>query len=662
MSNASTVIGINSPYAGVYTNTNPREQYRHVLPGSNQQSMGDRMVPLSHKGMDTLAYKSFEASHDTYLSVTGMNFMLLAAVVTIFTHLAMVISNQKEFKSSTIADIIKGPLLMVVIAGLTGVGLLFGHFGISDDLYYVLYIPFGLMVLGVGIWSILSDAKVNKFTLEGMGDIMSFAPDALIWVGIAALIVVSTIVQWMSGGMRLDAMRCTSGSTILFVVFTALFAYGLSKIFALLIRTLDANGIGNNAGGRNSPEFATMYIIGSLSMVIIIVSSIKFLDTSINLFGGHINSIFAPPAGIGAAKSILETQRSYKFAIYTVVFLCAALMWRRRNGLVIANKDNKTTTDVTNEWLSLGLILVFVPMFALISELIKNWIKVYSPFYDLLRALILSVVVVYVGTGYVPWNYPILSVSGAIMVMVMLGYVNAKDKWDKPAVALICAGMFVMGKLLFRAGETWYRTKGYNEDNTEEDKTEISTPGKVWLWVMNIIFPAIILVLLSSVRDTIIRPYQRNPSQFEGSYGTHMFKMYLAFTIFYSLTLTFVDTNGSIPLKDSTGYDLVPENEAASLAIDGLILMACIMSTMAVWNVIVPIEILDANKNIEFNYKDKNLMKLSALSFIGNILMGMGCTYLYINVRHDRAMSSFARESQQKTEQIYINTLKDAAW
>ena len=650
-------------------------QHKMVFDHTSSFDVGDRLVPRTHEGMDTLEYKQFEGSSDTYLATVSMNILLVSSVIAIMTHFAMVISDQREFSYNTFMDILQGPLLLVVIAGLTGVGLVFGYYGVSADLYYSLYIPFGLIILGVGVWSIISQSEVDRFGLGNISGVIEMAPEVIIWMFIVVSVVVTSIVQWSRGKMRLDAMGPFSYSMMVFVFLVVLFTVGLSYVFALVIKTISHFETGKGNGGRDSPEFFIAYVAASIAVMVLVVSSVKFLDTCITLFGGHLGTIYSPGSGVGATKAVVETQRAYKLAIYSVVFIAAALMWRRRRGLVDTDADGhakeSTGDSIQTEWMSLGVIVLLLPGIALISEMFKNWALIYNPLYDLLRALVFSCILVFVGTGYVPWNFTTLGICGLVALSVILGYPDIKEEWDKPLAAFICACVFVMGKLMYRAGETWFRAKSFNAAKSiKEDgpPRTTSTSTSVWLWVANIVIPALVLTVFGYVSDEVMAMPSPSGEKHKVSYSPQLFKLYLAFTLFYSMTLVFVDTTSQMPISDSPDYDMIPDNEAASLAIDGLILMACLMSSMALWNVIVPREIQSLHPDmilggdIDVTFRGYKMAKVSVLTILGFIVTGMGCTYMYINARHDRDMSNFARKSQEKTEEWYLNTMKDSVW
>lgn len=579
-------------------------------------------------------YKAFERTHDTYLNIVGMNMVLLAGVVAVLSHLIIILTNQTEFSYNTFADILQGPLLFIIIAGLTGVGLLFGHYGVPEKLYYALYIPFGMIVIAFGIWSMV-DRDVDKFEAGSFSGLLNFNTETLVWLGIALVIIISAVMTWASGEMRLDALGSGSIGTFVFVSIVMLFTYGLSNIFTLLIRTLEHSGIGFESGGRDSNEFALLYMLFSVVMIVIVVSSIKFMDTLVTLFAGHYNTVFIPPFRIGAAGAVMETQRAYKYALYLTVFITSALIWRRRNGIVFVPKEGEDpNTSITREWMSLGLTLILIPVAAFLSEAIKPYINKYTGFYDLVRANIFGAILVFVGTGYIPWNFHFLGAVGLFVLFLGLQFIENPRKSTVPMTALICAAMFVMGKFLFRAGKTWLDTKSIESGTDPDERSKVTD---VWLWFINIIVPALILVLLSSMGSNT---------------GVKIFKVYLAFCIFYSFTLTFIDRTSELPLNDDPEYDIVPENEAASLAIDGLLLIATLMITSALWNAV-----FFPKSNIDLTIYDQRIT-LALVDMVGYLVMGIGSTYLFINIRHDHVLSAFARKSQKETEEWFLKGVK----
>jgi hypothetical protein len=612
--------------------------YQHVYPGQAMVHPGDRRVSESMRGMETPHYKKFETAHDSYLGVAALNLFLLIATVTVFTHLGMVLINQKSLTSSTIADILNGPMLLIVVAGLAGVGLVFGHMGVSQNLYYSLYIPFGLVVIGTAIWSIFNDREVNAFTVTGFSELVEFAPETMMWVGIAVLVALATISQWVNGRYRLDAMSGGGIPTFLIVIVTMFFTYGLSRVFALVLKTMDFAGMDSE-----SPSYMATYALISVGMVILVISAIKFLDISLHFFGGHMGSIFAPPSGVGASKAIIETQRAFQIGIYTIILLSAALMWRRRNGLEMDKMEDGEVLKMS--WAGVIAMIIFVPVLAMVSEAMKEWFDTYSPVYDLIRAILLSAVLVFVGIGYIPWNYITLGIAGVIMIYMVLRHVEINENYDKPLAALVITATFIFSRMVFRSSDL----EAYKTEGTESGASR-------WMrWVQWVGSGAAILLLLSSLSDGYV-----------GSYADHMTRIYFGFVVVYTLSLTFVDSNEQMPMRDSPFYDMVPENEAASMAIDGIILMACLMTTTAIWGVIAPKNISRGHEFGGFGglgYKDLQIVpgfKVNILTLLYYGGIGAACAYMYVNIRHDRALSAFARNAQQRSEEWYTKIGQDS--
>lgn len=588
--------------------------------------------------------KEFEDEHDAYLSVAGLNLLLVTAAVVVFTHLGMVLAGQSEFDSSyrTLTDIMEGPLLLIVIAGLTGLGLVMGHLGVPEKLYFALYVPFGIIVLGTGAWSFMSSASsVNRSSISGVGRILDLDPESISWLVVAGIVLVASVLQWRGGEYRLDAMKATSVSTGVFVATVIMFAFGLSSLFVAILQTanrLTTAGVGGKRE-KGEPYFALSYALGTIGVMVLAVSALKFVDAALHLFGGHWDTIFPAPTGIGASKAILETKRAFQVCVMTTVFLTSALVWRRRNGL-LPEGEPVPAASAMRAWGEIAVVFVVLPLAALASEVFKEYIQGGHPVvYDVVRAVLFAGVVVFVGVGYVPWNFITLLLVACAAVFVGIRYVGMSFAYDKPAAALICVAMFVFGKLSFRGSDMYRRV-------TDSPDSALSLSLSEWgMWAGSLLVPAVLL-LATSVASDAVTPRYTSDTQPLYSYGSTLFKVYASFVFFYSMTLTFVDTSGDMPLSDSPFYDTVPENEPASLAIDGLVLFAVLMVVTSLWRAIIPAD--------RYTGATKRIVAYS--------MAGLASVYMYINIRHDRYLSSFARKSQLRTEGWYVNAMKDGLW
>lgn len=613
---------VSSPY--IPMNLPSPAYYQHTYPGQATKHTGDMRVPSSKKGMESREYKEFETAHDSYLGVASLNILLLIAVVSIFTHLLLVVSGQEEFNTSTIIDVLNGPLMLIVIAGLAGVGLVFGHMGVSDNLYYSLYIPFGLLVIGVGLWSILDEAEVNIFKVEGFSGVSEFAPETMMWLGIAVVVGLASIAQWLNGNYRLDSMGGSGMATFVLILTTMLFTYGMSRIFALVLKTMDFAKM-----DENSPLYLTTYISSSIGMLVLVIAGFKFLDTALHFVGGHLGSIFSPPTGIGASKAIIETKRVYQLGLYTVIFLSSALMWRRRNGLKMDEENDGL--KLKSSWTGVVFMFLMVPLLAIISEAMKEWFDTYSPLYDLVRAIVFSGLLIFVGIGYIPWNFVTLGLAGLVALYMFMKHIDVYENYDKPLATLFFAVAFTLGRMYFRSAD-------------------MKNSSMRWInWIMYLVGPAFGFLLLS------LADFQYS------TYSQHMARIYFGFVVVYSMSLTFIDTDKKMFMRDSPFYDMVPENEAASLAIDAIILMACLMVVTAVWAVIAPKRFIKGSEVSTIRIPGSSIkFRVNILTMIYYAAIGAACAYMYVNIRHDRALSSFARNSQLRAEEWYTKIRKDS--
>lgn len=602
--------------------------YQHVLPGEDITNYGNRRVSADMQAMDSKGYQEFETAHDSYLGTAGLNLFLVTCVITVLTHLVIVLVGQAggEINSSTIQDIFQGPLLIILIAGLTGMGVLFGLFGVPTKYYFGLYIPFGLVVMGIGAWAALDDAGVNPFTLPGVSDGFNYlsdqTPNSMIWIVISCLVAITAVLLWMQGKFRLDAMTFGGTGSIVILAFVGLFTYGLSKIFGLVLKTLDFLKF-----DEDSPAYLALYVMSALGLIFVVVSTIKFLDTLLHYFGGHINSVFSPPSGVGASKAIIETQRAFQLSFYAIILITAALIWRRRNGLQI--EENTDGESLRTTWASIGGLILVIPVIALVSEGIKEWFGGFSIVYDFLRTVIISGIIIYVGIGYIPWNYETLALAGVVGLILFLQFLDLKHNYDKPLVCFFLVAMFTFGRLSFRAEE---------QELFEANGGKEPVKDTWMIWVKWVVAPAVLAALLTIDGGL-------------GTYTEHCTRIYLCFVLLYTFTLDFVDELDWVPIKDSPYYNIVPENEAASLAVDGLILFGSLMIATGIWAIVTPKNFSKMSREglIPLGFGPVNI-----ISIVYYIAVAAVCVYGFINVRHNRELSSFARKSQAKMEKWYM--------
>ena len=555
----------------------------------------------------------------TYLTASGVNVVLLAAFVAVLVHTVVVLANQKTFKFGTVRDVIEGPLLIVAIAGIAGAMAAFGNAGEASGVHSAVYISFAGLVVGIGAWAALKpgdDVDDIDMTMIGSDQAWTLGSIALV-----SVVLLSGVVAWMSGSMRLDALSKTSLGTIAFIAIAILFSYGLSIAFGLVIETIGF--IGPSIGVADGISSLIAYTIATGLMMLLVVGSINTLDYLISFFAGYPNPVPNDNEDPTARLATYETMRAFRLAVYTLVLVSAALMWRRRQGIELGSQTDGN--NLASQWKHLLLFLLVIPVVALASEFLMSFLGHHEATYNLVRALVLSIALIYVGTSFVPWNFVTLGISAAFLVLLLFRMVSHGVLEVKPIkLAFFCAGLFVAGNYFFRGADAYL----------VKEKGEQSSFHQMLAWAFYVILPAVILYLVSraAVKGAVV----------EGSDALGLFDIYLGFVLVYTVFVFFGESEG-LP---GPYYDMIPHNEAASMAVDGMILFAVLFIFLNVWNALTP--------------ADKVSFSSSPAKVFGLFISGVASAYAFINTRRDQAIQTLVKERQSEAEQWYLQFIQDA--
>lgn len=555
----------------------------------------------------------------TYLSATGINVIILAGLAAVVVHVFVVVANQKSFRFGTLRDIIEGPLLILALAGMAGATTALGGSGEASYVHNSVYIAFAALVTGIAVWAIVSpEDDVDDIDFSSVGSDQAWTLGS---IALISVILLSTVVSWMSGSMRLDALTKTSMGTVSLIAICALFAYGLSIAFGLVLETIDL--VSPRFGFSSAVERLGVYTAAVGMMMLIVVASTNTLDYLISFFAGYPKPIIGDEVDPTAQLATYETMRAFRLGIYTLVLVSAALMWRRRQGVQVGTSLDDST--LTSQWVHLTGFLLVIPVVALASEFLMSFLGHHKATYDITRAIVLSIALVYVGTSYVPWNFLTLSISGTALVFILFRMVSHGVLDIQPIqLALFCAGLFVAGNYFFRGADAY----------VVNEVGEGSTLYQMLSWGFYVVLPAVILFVIarSAVETAIL-----DPSDTLG-----LFDIYLGFVLVYTLFVFFGKSEG-LP---GPYFDIIPQNEAASMAVDGLLLFAVLFVFLNIWNALTP--------------PDKVSFSSSPAKVFGLFISGAACAYAFIQARRDQVIQTIVREKQTEAENWYLKFIEDA--
>lgn len=567
----------------------------------------ERLAQFKSQGHDL-----FVKWHDAYLSVGGVNVIVGAAVLAMLTHIAVVVSSQPTpGPRSTVRDVVEGPGIIIMLAGIAGLAILVERMWVPSGNKTAVYTTFGIISLGLVAWSLMSTASdVGAFQMQ-----LQWSLAGLMIVGFAVL---SFVVAYMSGTVRLDAMSYVSIGAMSLAFVSIVLSYLLSKVFSLLIQTVEYAR--PELGVEDELGAFVMYCVGVAIMTLIISWMVRGLDFLISLFAGHVKPVIPAVKSETATQATFETMRALKLALYTIVLVTAALMWRRRKGIPQARSE----AGLADQWNTMAISFVVIPLVAGATELLASHIGQHPALYNMVRAVALAVLLIYIGTSYIPWNFLTLSVAGAIAVIMGHKLVErGVIATNRTSAAFMCAALFVAGNYFFRGADKWLVDSGYK-----------SSFYQTAAWIGYVVVPSILL-FVATYGGASLYLYQTGER-----YET--FKVYLSFLAFYTLAVLFGDTMGA----PGPYYEVVPQNEAASLAVDGLLLTTVIILSTTLWEAVVPIEFVQGG---------------GAGEVAGILITGMASAYLFTSVRTDPDVIAFVSKGQTESEEWYLRFIEDSA-
>lgn len=579
-----------------------------TAPGFNPNTASAAVVPAP----DSPAAQAYKRWYTEYLSNVSLNVVIAAAIVAVLVHMAVIIVTQTNFEYSTILEIVEGPLLIVLFAGIVGASLLASRFGSGEINGNPLYIAMLVGAGGLGAWAYFSSPEtINNSTF---GERPRFEMSGIL---VTALVFVGFIVFWMSGSMRLDALSRTSMATIVFLIVCAVISYGLSVVFATLIRTVDFLEPGHGINKEFYSFFA--YVTGVGFMALLVAGSIRFLDFLLNSMSGMAGPLLTNVQDGLAVRATYQTMRAFRLAVYSIIFVSAALMWRRRQGIQVKT----TSTDLVDDWLVLLGMVFLVPVIAMAVEFLMDYLGKKPLLYEVARALCLGLAFVYIGTSYIPWNMLTLTIMLMLAAQVVFHFISSGIvNTSKLQAAFLCGVLFVAGNFFFRGA-----------DKALVDSGRPSHFYQVMVWTFYLLGPALYLNFLVMAYNGFAEVDARN----------EIYNVYTAFLFFYTLVIFFgKDYNLPGPY-----YEISPENEIASMAIDGVLVAGVVFFTASVWEAVLP------RSQNSFDFKP------NASNLIGSLMIGFATTWLFIELRKDRNVVKLLRDNQTRTDRWYANFLRD---
>lgn len=591
------------------------------------------------------------ANFQEYLGAAGMNVLLLVATVALFTHLAMVIYGQDTFEHGTLVDLLAGPMLVIVLAGLLGVAFILANLGHPQQVYDVLYIPFGIITIGVGLWAVLGEPHdVDGFRMPVLDRLQDGSPRAWAVLALALCVLTAFLGTWASGRMRLDALSVLGANTGVLVAFTSLFTLGLSKMFELVLRTLDRQ---QALGSKESIPYAVAYLGSVFGAFVLVAAAVQFLDLALIAMGGTSDGFYAPgngQEGVGGSHATYETHRTFRLALVVVVVTSAALMWRRRYAVRLGDSSDTETPirnsgggnasnvhgdGVATDWAQLLAILAVLPTAALITEVLKDvYFREHAVAFDVARGLALAVAVLMVGTGFFPWNVATLLGTFAVAAFAALRSFDFKGQWEKPVIAFCLCALFALGNLAVRAVVS-------ERQRDAGGKTNVSQFGA---WLYYVLLPAALVGLVG------IKGFATGGKRYR--------RLLMRFYFFFVLALVFTMDFSSRAQGDPQAhpmapmYEIVPGNEAASVAIDGvLVFCALVASTSLNLAFVDAVPLLGRYET----YRAQEAVP----STLYYATIGLIAATTYVSLRGDPVLADFARTGQKASEDWYLRLVQD---
>lgn len=502
--------------------------------------------------------ENFNAEHDTRLSIASVQLIVVASLLAVLSFYLQTVYGQSAFERSTLVDLM-WPVMIVSFAGMVGLGLILRHYGVHESLYNSFFIPPGIIVILMGIWSVVVDAsEPQKFAFSRLVDPRSLRAEHLMWLGIIVLALVWVVNQYVRGNMRLDAIDPASKGFLAFVVVSYLLSYGLARVFGLAIRTIDHNNF-----KKDTPEYFFTYVLAVGMVSTLIMAVFHFLDASLTLFSGNVFTMFPPSGvGIGARLGVVKTRLAFRTALFVVIMVTATLMWRRREAL---EAGSDTSESLKNEWLTMLLAFLITPVVAAGSEFLMKYTKTdYFTFY-VLRLVTTAGVVIMIGAAIVPWNEITYMLYWAFVLFMILQYVTKAKYRGFATTSFLCASSFVFARLMYVDDINQEKLRLAKKNKRPVQEQEVGPIYKMTSWLQRIVLTVALISFFTIQFDDWI--FVEN--------SRHVAYVFLAFSAFYTLQVPYFSWPfGFSAFVDDPEDQTIPGNWLASQTVDAIILAA----------------------------------------------------------------------------------------
>ena len=589
------------------------KQYNELLTRSRQKGVGWGDPSSTSTSLEMVSYQ-----HESHLALKTLAIMLVSAFVAIVVHYWHVLNLQTESIYNTLMGLAEGPVVIVCVAGLLGLGLIFVHYGGESALYNAIYAPFVMIAAFFILWAeTRSGMDSNPYTWKSV----EFTPETIVWGFIIVAMLVNTVMVYMDGHMRLDALHTTSSGSMAFITMAILLSLGLSRIMELIVQTLRFTELDEGSGG-----YIGGYIVSILMVVVVIVIAMKALDFGITLVAGHITTQFIPRRGQGASIAFKHTARAYRIAIFTIVVVTAALVWRRHRkmGKEGEGDSKRTIEDIRGEWKTSLSALLLIPFIAIVVEFVKEIQRWNKPLYFILRSLVLSIAIIMIGTGIIPWNNTTIMISVFLISFVAFQFMGNSTLRTPLAAALVLSMAFTIVRIMYK----------------QQTKDMTSREQKRWAWTF-MVAPVIMFAEF----------FTHSNAQYYGKPGDHDQIVYV-FTRLVLLYSIFIFIDGDF---DSIEGDVIEGNEPASYAADTLVMMCIVFVYGTVSGVTISNYDAAGGDYIE-GYEKAQKTHAQLLS---TWMFGALGAYTFHMVRQNQSIIDYFARSQIGAEDVYNKFYSD---
>jgi hypothetical protein len=493
---------------------------------------------------------------DRYLALATLNLVLVVAAVVVLAQVAATLSVGAEADTSVVKDALSGPLAAVAVAGLLG------HFvrvTLAPTSWWVPALVAALVTLGAGVWAGLSPVPRAAAVPSAISTVL-WAPasgEALEISGqtaavlLVGLVFVSVIEHWRDGRYRLDAIVATTPATGSLLAAAAIVGAGLGYVFSVSLSALKERAGLTGAG-----------LAGAYAGVVAGVAGLGFallraLDRAIDLAGGVPDAFIpVPPGRSGAAWAVRRTQSAFSLALALALVLAACTAWQWHP------LRPPLEGPIGKHLAPLGGALLAAPVLALISQAMRMLLRSWPGVFYMIRTAVFSAVLVVAGIWLVPWTYATLAVAGLAVAALAVRLTEPQPGQQQPAAALACAGLFVLGSLYYDA---------------VSEGGSASAAFSTGMWAVMVAMPALLLAMGAEFASG-----GRPAGDYFVGYGTTVVRIYAAATLMQPL-LTL-----ALAMGDAEPVGLVPDNEPASVAADGLLMAALLMLASTALRAVVP--------------------------------------------------------------------------